>query len=171
MTFADNSWADIQTATQAGLAASYWEVGDSKAVTLNGGVGNLTFNNETYYVFILGFNHNPTYEGNNTIHLSFAKTEDGEDIAFCDGQYGNEGSSAGFRMNLNNDNNGGWASSYMRNTICPAFLNLLPSDIKAVIANCTKYSNNTGHQSNSSSDITATQDKIWIASNYEIEGG
>lgn len=168
-TFADNSWADIQAAVKAGLASSYWEVGDSKAVTLNGGVGNLTFNNETYYVFILGFNHNATYEGNNTIHMSFAKTADGKDIAFCDGQYNTGGSSAGFRMNTNNTNSGGWSGSYMRNNICSAFFNLLPTDLKNVIADCTKYTNNTGNN-NDPSAVTATQDKVWLLAEFEVFG-
>ena len=37
--FGENSWATIQKVVQAGKAASYWNVGDSKAVVLNGTVG------------------------------------------------------------------------------------------------------------------------------------
>lgn len=37
--FGANSWATIQAVVQAGKAASYWSVGDMKAVTLNGDVG------------------------------------------------------------------------------------------------------------------------------------
>ena len=158
-TFADNSWADIQTATQAGLAASYWEVGDSKAVTLNGGVGSLTFSNETYYAFILGFDHNSLYEGTNTLHMAFGKTADGKDIAFCDSQYGATGipgAMDGFRINASATNSGGWSSSYMRNTICTQFLNVLPSDLRNVIMACTKYSDNTGGSSAASKNVTST---------------
>lgn len=57
-TFGENSWETIQRVTQAGKAASYWSVGDQKAVTLNGNVGGLTFSNEIYYAFIIGFDHN-----------------------------------------------------------------------------------------------------------------
>lgn len=56
--FGNNSWESIQKVTRSGLAASYWSVGDSKAVTMNGGVDGLTFSNETYYAFIIGFDHN-----------------------------------------------------------------------------------------------------------------
>lgn len=37
--FGENSWATIQRIVKAGKAASYWNVGDSKAVVLNGSVG------------------------------------------------------------------------------------------------------------------------------------
>lgn len=37
--FGENSWATIQRIVKAGKAASYWNVGDSKAVVLNGTVG------------------------------------------------------------------------------------------------------------------------------------
>lgn len=37
--FSANSWDVIQRVVQSGKAASYWNVGDSKAVTLNGTVG------------------------------------------------------------------------------------------------------------------------------------
>ena len=45
----------------------------------------MTFSNETYYAFILGFDHNSLYEGTNKLHMAFGKTADGKDIAFVDG--------------------------------------------------------------------------------------
>ena len=56
--FGNNSWETIQAAVQSGVASSLWSVGAQKAVTLNGTVGGLTFSNETYYAFIIGFDHN-----------------------------------------------------------------------------------------------------------------
>ena len=154
-TFADNSWADIQAAVQAGLAASYWEVGDSKAVTLNGGVGNLTFSNETYYAFILGFDHNSLYEGTKKLHMAFGKNAGGTQIAFIDSNYTNNAAN-GFVMNTTAANSGGWNNCYMRQTICLQFLNVLPSDLQSIITACTKYSDNTGGGNNTASYVTAT---------------
>ena len=155
---------------KAGLASSYWEVGDSKAVTLNGGVGTLTFSNETYYAFILGFDHNLLYEGTNKLHMAFGKTADGKDIAFCDAAYGLSGEDAIFHINPNETNSGGWANSYMRNTICSQFYNALPSDLRGVITACTKYSDNTGGGNNIASYVTETSDNIWLLSEFEVQG-
>ena len=54
----DNDWATIKEVSDAGQGASYWSIGDRKAVTLNGTVGQLTLSNYTTYAFIIGFNHN-----------------------------------------------------------------------------------------------------------------
>lgn len=85
-TLNSNSWATIRSVSDNGQGANYWSVGDRKAVTLNGTVGSLTFSNFTAYAFILGFNHNASYEGSNRIHFQLAKTavSGGTDIAFCD---------------------------------------------------------------------------------------
>lgn len=162
--------AQVQLGAQSGQAANFWAVGDKIGITLNGTVGALTFSNETYYAFIIGFNHNSGIEGNNTIHFQFGKTSAGVDIAFCDSNYDSYGSSAGFRMNTSNSNSGGWASSYMRSTICAAFLSAMPSAWQSVISACTKYSDNTGGGSDTASYVTATSDKIWLLSEFEVYG-
>lgn len=167
---------EIQAIAQSGLAASYWSVGDTVGITLNGTVGALTFSNETYYAFIIGFNHNSSIEGSNTIHFQFGKASDGTDIAFVDSITGEILDGAGFCMNFDSEgstNVGGWASSYMRNTICPAFLSAMPSSWRNVIATCTKYSDNVGDGStgNSTSDTpTSTSDKIWLLAECEVFG-
>ena len=161
----------IQAAAQSGQAPNYWAVGDMTAgISLNGTVGALTFNNETYYAFIIGFNHNSGVEGGNSIHFQFGKTSAGVDIAFVDRNYLKSGSSAGFRMNTSNTNSGGWNGSYMRKTICPAFLAAMPTAWQNVIAACTKYSDNTGGGSNTASSVTTTSDKIWLLSEFEVQG-
>lgn len=161
--------ADIQAVAQSGLAPSYWSVGDMVGIALNGTVGALSLSG-TYYAFILGFNHNSGVEGGNSIHFQFGKTSAGVDIAFVDSNYGSTGSSAGFRMNTSNTNSGGWNGSYMRKTICPAFLSAMPSAWQSVIAACTKYSDNTGGGSNTASYVTTTSDKIWLLSEFEVQG-
>lgn len=166
----NNSPATIQAVAQAGQATNYWAVGDTIGITLNGTVGILTFSNETYYAFIIGFDHNSSIEGSNTIHFQFGKTSAGVDIDFVDSDVADSGSSAGFRMNTSRTSTGGWKSSYMRNTICPAFLAVMPTAWQNIIAACTKYSDNTGGGSNTASDVTATSDKIWLLSEYEVHG-
>lgn len=160
---------EIQAIAQSGLAASYWSVGDTVGITLNGTVGALSLSG-TYYAFIIGFNHNSSREGSNTIHFQFGKTSDGTHIAFVDSYYRKTGTTDAFRMNTSNTNAGGWASSYMRQTICPAFLSTMPSAWQNVIKSCTKYSDNTGGGDDTASYVTATSDKIWLLSGYEVMG-
>ncbi len=166
---ADNTPETIQAAAKSGQAANYWSVGDKMGIALSGTVGALSLSG-TYYAFILGFNHNSSVEGGNSIHFQFGKTSAGVDIAFCDSKYGNTGSDAAFRMNTSNSNSGGWNGSYMRKTICPAFLSAMPSAWQSVIAACTKYSDNTGGGSNTASYVTTTSDKIWLLSEFEVQG-
>lgn len=169
-TLNDNEWSVIKTVSDAGEGANYWSIGDRKAVALSGTVGALTFSG-TYYAFIIGFNHNSSFEGSGRIHFQFGKTalSGGSDICFVDRKYGNTGSDAAFRMNTSNTNSGGWNNSYMRNTICPAFKNALPAALKSVLKTVTKYTDNTGN-STAASAVTATTDDIFLLAEYEVFG-
>lgn len=168
----NNDPATIQAVAQSGQASNYWAIGDTVPITLNGTVGALTFSNETYYAFIIGFNHNSGIEGTNTIHFQFGKTNDGTDIAFESGYNGiyNNNESARFVMNTTDTNTGGWYNSYMRKTICPEFLGALPADWQNIIVPCTKYSDNTGRSNDTASNVTSTQDKIWLLAEFEVSG-
>lgn len=73
-------------------------------------------------------------------------------------------------MNTSNTNTGGWRNSYMRNTLCPAFLNAMPNDWRDVITACIKYSDNTGGGNDTASYVTATSDKIWLSAESEVFG-
>lgn len=163
---ANNTPDIIAAAAKSGQAANYWSVGDKVGIAVNGSFGGLSYNN-TVYAFILGFNHNSSVEGGNSIHFQFGKTAAGVDIAFVN-SYGS--TSTGFCMNTSNTNSGGWNNSYMRKTICPAFLAALPKAWQNIIAACTKYSDNTGGGSNTASYVTATSDKIWLLSEMEVQG-
>ena len=170
-TLNNNEWSVIKSVSDAGQGANYWSVGDRKAVVLNGTVGALTLSSVTTYAFIIGFNHNSSVEGSGRIHFQLGKTalSDGMDVALCDSKYGNTGSDAAFRMNTTNTNSGGWNNSYMRNTICPAFKNVLPADLKNAIKSVTKYTDNTGNSS-AASAVTATTDEIFLLAEYEVFG-
>lgn len=171
-TLGDNTPATIKAAAQSGQAANLWSVGDKVPVAVKGTVGSLAMNG-TYYAFILGFNHNSSVEGGNSIHFQFGKDASGTDIAFVDAGYGSycvNDEKARFAMNTSNSNVGGWKDSYMRNTICEAFLAALPAEWQNVIAACTKYSDNTGGGNDTAGYVTATQDKIWLLGEFEVCG-
>ena len=172
--FNNASYSEISTASRNGTAASLWSLGDAKAVTLNGTVGAYTFSNETTYMFIVAFDHNATIETGSGAHMicSFAKSAatGGKDIAFTDSQYDEYTSNPCFHMNSSHTNSGGWASSYMRQTICSQFKNALPSDLQAVLRTRTIYTDNTGGGTNNSSYVTATTDTVYIPSEFEVQG-
>lgn len=179
-TLNENSWADIKSVSDAGTGATYWNVGDYKNIQISGTVQGMSLNS-TVRAFILGFNHNSGKEGSNRIHFQIGKTTSGTDIAFCDSDYPNTGSSQGFRMNLSNTNSGGWNGSYGRNTLLgnsgtptapPAnsFMAALPADLRAVMKPVTKYTDNTGNASNTSGAVTATTDYLFFLAEFEVQG-
>lgn len=179
----NNSWETIKEISDKGYGANYWSVGDRKEVVLNGTVTDLTLSNYTAYVFIIGFNHNASVEGANRIHFQLAKTalSGGTDIAFCDSHYQSGGTSQGFRMSPSNTNIGGWNDSYGRKTLLgnsgtptspPAnsFMAALPSDLRAVMKSVTKYTDNTGDNSNTSNAVTPTTDYLFFLAEFEVQG-
>ena len=167
--FNNNSWDDIKLAVNAGKASSYWKVGDRKAVTLNGTVGTKSFSNTTTYCYILGFDHNKTIEsaGAHALHIGFgaAALSGGAYIAYCDSSYGSIVSTSCFNMNTSQTNSGGWNSCQMKSTICPAFKNALPAELKNNIRAVTKWQNNGNSTSGQSSS-----NEIWLLSEMEIFG-
>ena len=179
-TLNENSWADIKSVSDAGTGATYWNVGDYKNIQISGTVQGMSLNS-TVRAFILGFNHNSGKEGSNRIHFQIGKTTSGTDIAFCDSNYPNTGSSQGFRMNLSDTNFGGWNGSYGRNTLLgnsgtptspPAnsFMAAMPADLRSVMKPVTKYTDNTGGGSNSSGAVTATTDYLFFLAEFEVQG-
>lgn len=171
----NNSWDDIQRASDEGIASSVFSVGDTKGVPLNGTVGILSLNT-TLYVFILGFDHNAELEGSGITFGGF-KTADGKDVCLCDSSYNSNGASAAFYMNTSNINTGGWKNSYMRNNICGTsktitsgtVMGIIPTELLNVIKSVKKYTNNTG-QNTSSGAVTATDDLLFIPSEKEVFG-
>lgn len=171
-TLNDNEWSTIKSVSDAGQGANYWSIGDCKEITLNGTVGALTLSNYTTYVFIIGFNHNQELEGTNRIHFQLAKTalSGGTDIALYD-------ESAGFEMNTNDTNSGGWSASNMRKSVCGTSLSsysgtilaVIPAALRTVLKSVTKYTNNTGNSS-AASAVTATTDYFFLLSEYEVCG-
>lgn len=172
-TLNNNSWETISRIASSGEAANYWAVGDRKAVALNGTVGSLTFN-DTYYCYIIGFDHNSDKEGMDRIHFQFGydALREGVQIAFTDSKYGDIGGADYFSMNTGSSNAGGWENCYARTTLCPAFKNVMPSDLQNVLKTVTKYSDNTGGNNASSvaSYVTSTTDTVFLLAEYEVFG-
>ena len=175
-TLNDYTWAEIQEITQAGAAPNYWDIGDRKAVTLNGTVRARTLSDYTWYCYILGFNHNASVEGNNTIHFQFGFNALTGGVHTCltdwtgTAVYSDNTSETRFCMNDTNTNAGGWSSSLMRTTTIPEFKNCLPSTLKQVLKTVTKYTDNTGNKSNIDTNVTTTLDDIFLLAEYEIFG-
>lgn len=179
--FGQNSWKTISYVSSNGDASNYWECGDTKTIILNGTANTLTLNNFSIDAFIIGINHNSSREGNNLIHIQLGKVN-GALVSLCDNY--NDSSThdgTGFCMNSSETNSGGWSSSAMRNTILgnsaapdnPAqlsIMSILPEDLRSVMKQCTKYTNNTGGNSDSSSYITTTTDYLSLIAEYEILG-
>lgn len=126
----NNSWEEISEASAKRLASSLWSIGDVKMDTINGTIGNLSVNGE-YGFYIVDFDHNKEKEGSGITFMGF-KTGyvNGIDVGLCDFNYSDWKSEYGFIMNKRSTdesgknegtNKGGWASSYMRNTIIPSF--------------------------------------------------
>ena len=180
-TLNSNSWATIKAVSDAGQGDNYWDVGDTKAITINGNVGNTNFSNLSINVYIIGFNHNSAREGNNRIHFKIGKIG-GTQVALCDAQYQTSQSNNGyFNMNPNNSNSGGWANSYHRRTLLGntgtptsppsnSLLAALPADLRAVMKAVTKYSDNTGGGSNTASYVTSTTDYLFELAEFEYHG-
>ena len=185
-TLNNNEWSVIKSVSDAGQGANYWSIGDRKAVTLNGTVGQLSLSNYTTYAFIIGFNHNASVEGANRIHFQLAKTalSGGKDVCFCDNQYAPDSGwshpGAGyFVMNASNTNSGGWKSSQMRTNICGTSLSsysgtiiaVIPAALRAVLKSVTKYTDNTANGGGSTASyVTATTDYFFLLSEYEVFG-
>ena len=111
------SWARISEISAEGTAANYWAVGDTKSVKVNGTVGTLSVN-ATYYVYILGFNHNSEIEGNGITFGTFkSAASNGIDLCLIDSDYDGYDSNGTKYFNMNHwgqSNNGGWAGCDMR---------------------------------------------------------
>ena len=178
-TLNSNSWATIKAVSDAGKGDNYWDVGDTKTITINGTVQSFTFSNLSIAAFIIGFNHNSNREGSNRIHFQIGKIAN-KLVGLCDSNYGNYVSS-GFCMNTEQTNRGGWSNSHVRKTVLgnsgapsspPAnsLLAALPADLRAAMKSVSKYSDNTGGGYDTASYVTATTDWLFLLAEFEYHG-
>lgn len=187
----DLSWAEIAQYAASGQAANYFSVGDCKAVTINGTVGTLSVGG-TYYVYIIGFNHNGA---KNTIDFGTFKTaaSGGVDVYLADSRYvtASTDGTKYFNMNHNGSTNaGGWKNCDLRydilgstktkggdaatdtatSPVSSTLMAALPSDLRAVMKPMTIYTDNTGGGADSASYVTASIDFLPLLAEFEIWG-
>ncbi|WP_140397157.1 DUF6273 domain-containing protein [Flavonifractor sp. An82] len=189
----DNEWSVIQSVADSNQGGNYWSVGDRKAVTVNGTVGTQAING-TYYVYILGFNHNSSREGTGITFGTFKTAlSGGTDICLVDGQYGSSSTNGTKYFNMNhssNTNSGGWNGCDLRydvlgstnvnngdatatcatSPISGTLMAALPSDLRAVMKPMNIYTDNTGGGSNTASYVTKSVDYLPLLAECEIFG-
>ena len=141
------SWAEISAISEEGNAANYMSVGDTKSIHLNGTMETLTLDG-TYFVYILGLNHNSEVEGRG-IQFGGFKSESGaggKDVCLTDIRYNSAATNGSKRFNYNHwgDNNyGGWAASDMRYDI------LGSTDVPPSVYGVSKTTNAVGYDATS----------------------
>ena len=172
-TLNDNDWATISNVSSAGLASNYWNVGDTKTIIINGQVGNTTFSNLSIDAYILGINHNAELEGNNRIHFCIGKVGS-KTVGLIDSQYSQYPMTSSGYLSMSygesNTNSGGWNGCYMRNSVMQWIKNALPIDLQNVLKTVTKYTDNTGDTSTSSSNVTAATETVCLEAEFEVQG-
>lgn len=129
------TWEEVSAVSLANLGDTYWAVGDTHSVALNGTVGTLSLN-ATYYAYILGFNHNRYIEGDGIQFGTFKTAQsDGKDVALVSNYlaYTTDGTK-NFNMNhWGNLNYGGWKGCDLRYDILGS-TNTAPSGYGAAVA-------------------------------------
>jgi len=166
----ENDIKYIVDAAKSGTAKNFWSVGDTIPIQLEYGYDVGLGAHPIIYAYIIGFNHNPDIEGNNTIHFQLGKTEDGTDIAITTTHYGSGSSSSSgtFHMILQGSNAGGWEGTSLRkNDLNKTFFSAFPTEWQNAMKNCPKYTNNIGQKSSS---VSVTEDKLWLLSEFEVFG-
>lgn len=167
------TWEQIRDVADASTGPNYWSVGDTKEIAINGKVSDgLTLSNYSTWVYIIGFDHNASVEGTGIAFGGFKTAQaSGVDVALCDSGYPYDKTSGQwFNMNNSATNTGGWESSRMRSTTLPLVKSALPSDLHTVLKTTTIYSDNTGGWSGAASNVTATQDNLYLLAEFEIFG-
>ena len=87
----ENSWETIAWIAERGLGSTYWNIGDRKAITLYGNIGDyLSISSPlTLYVYILDFNHPENGVPQNNIIFGgfFTEKTGGKDVCLVDSKY------------------------------------------------------------------------------------
>lgn len=145
----DNTWAEIKAASDAGIAASVWSVGDTKSITVSSlqtYMGSSTaYKDIVVDAFILGFDHNAGIEGTNRIHFHIGKQE-------------------GKQVGL---------SEYYQDSVLTTsqILTKLSSDLQAVLKTTTKYrSKYNERNSQQIQTLVSETDKLFLLGCVECFG-
>ena len=181
-TLNDNSWVTISKISSSGTATSYWAIGDSKEMFLNGTVKALTLNNLSIRAVIIGIDHNKNVESPDAhlIHFQIGKinASDKQMNGLVDDYY---------NTNVHDTENGfymaysfktyGWSLSICRDYLgqnkidSNTFLKCLPQELQAQLKTVIKYSieGRSGTPS-SYNEPVESENLIFLLSEFEWVG-
>lgn len=138
------SWDQIAYISKTGLANTYFDVGDTKNITLS--------TNEVLTMQIYDFAHDEKCDGSGKAGITF----------------GTKNLMASEKvMNSSTTNSGGWQSSEMRSWVNSNLYNDMQPELRNCIKTINKYS---GIGGGTTSGLAVTQDKIFLFSEIEILG-
>ena len=141
--FSKNSWRTIIAACQNKQVPDTWNVGDSC---------NMTINNKTYAIDIIGKNHDDYADGSGKAPLTFQMHT----------TYATQ-----YKMNGAEYNNCGWKNCLVRTSNAfPALKKVMPAEVVAALKAVTKKTTAGG----ASSAIDTTEDTLFLLSEIEVQG-
>lgn len=141
--FRNNSWAAIIKACQEKQVPDTWNVGDSC---------NMTINNKTYAIDIIGKNHDDYADGSGKAPLTFQMHT----------TYATQ-----YKMNGAEYNNCGWKNCLVRTSNAfPKLKQVMPAEVVAALKAVTKKTTAGG----ASSSIDTTSDTLFLLSEIEVQG-
>ena len=140
--FGNNSWADIIKACQEKQVPDTWKVGDSC---------NMTINNKTYAIDIIGKNHDDYADGSGKAPLTFQMHN----------SYG-----TAYAMQSTSTNVGGWKECAMRKTHLPTVLALMPAEVQSGIREISKIT--LSRDISGIPTMDTTSDKLFLLSEIEV---
>ena len=144
----NNTWEQINAASEAGIASSLWKVGDEIDITLSG-----TFN-ETVTLQIWDFKHFDKSDGSGKAGIVFGMKNLMKDVQY---------------MNSSHTNSGGWNNTAMKKTVMANIYNSMPTDLQSYIKEVNTYANQ-GLGSSSSSTGLLSKDKVFLPGMTEMFG-
>lgn len=136
--FGNNSWAAIIKACQEKQVPNTWNVGNSC---------NMTINNKTYAIDIIGKNHDDYADGSGKAPLTFQ-------LHACYSKAKMLSSNVTYT----------WQKSTMRTSTLPAILKRMPAEVQAAIREVTKLTGASAYLS----ELDSTADKLFILSDDEL---
>ena len=141
--FGNNSWAAIIKACQEKQVPDTWNVGNSC---------NMTINNKTYAIDIIGKNHDDYADGSGKAPLTFQMHT----------TYATQ-----YKMNGAEYNNCGWKNCLVRTSNAfPKLKQVMPAEVVAALKAVTKKTT----VGDASSSIDTTSDTLFLLSEIEVQG-
>lgn len=143
LTLVDATWEEISDIAEVGLASEYFNVGDTKSISING---------TNYNAVIYDFDHDDKNDGSGKAGITFG-------LANC--------LTTAYTIRSSGSNSGGWHSSALRNTLGTTIYNQLDNSLKNVIKTVSKQASRGGK----STELNTSPDTLFLFSMVEIVGG